>query len=106
MSDFLNILNDAHAFIDEKDPAVLIIPGKTPDAGVTCTSWPVDGTVADAQGLTFRPVATRVSVIRNKITGLPEPGDPAVLDGKSYTIGTVKTDSVSYEMDMMDPRQL
>lgn len=107
MSEFLEGLTEAHAELDEMDPSVLEIHGVTPAGGVTATSWPLDGAVVSTGGNQMQTIDSRVSVIRTKLTGgTPEPGMIATLDGSTYTIGGVRSDSVAFELDLVDPRKL
>lgn len=106
MSDFSDLLDEAHAQLDDADPATITIDGITAAEGCACTLWPVDGDLADTTALNYRPVSSRVSIRRVLISELPEIGTQATVGGRVYTLAALKTDTVSLELDLQDIRSL
>lgn len=105
MSDFSDLLDEAHAQLDDADPATINIEGITPAAGCACTLWPVDGDLADSSALNYRPISSKVSIRRILISELPEIGTPVSVGGRVYMIASIKSDTVSVELDLQDIRQ-
>lgn len=104
MSDFLQLIREAHASLDAQDPAVLIIDGVTPAAGCPATTWPVEVESQTDASFVFRRRGVRVSVLRVHLTGELVEGQRATINGKSYTITGIMEDTVAAEFSAIDTR--